>query len=45
MRIAEHDGQTCYFRGSKCKDKLDQNPTQYLGKPKEKLEDGRGCCD
>ena len=28
----EHNGQTYYFCGSKCKEKFDLNPEQYLGK-------------
>ncbi len=29
----EHEGQTYYFCGSKCKEKFDRNPEQYFGKP------------
>ena len=39
----EYNGQTYYFCGSKCKEKFDLNPEQYLGKaatPKS----GHGCC-
>jgi YHS domain-containing protein len=28
----EHNGQTYYFCGSKCKEKFDLNPEQYVGK-------------
>jgi P-type Cu+ transporter len=28
----EHKGQSYYFCGSKCKEKFDANPEQYLGK-------------
>lgn len=27
----EHQGQTYYFCGAKCKEKFDLNPAQYLG--------------
>jgi YHS domain-containing protein len=30
---SEYKGQTYYFCGSKCKEKFDLNPKQYLGKP------------
>ena len=40
----EHAGQTYYFCGSKCKDKFDHNPAQYLGKSAEKPKSGHGCC-
>jgi Cu+-exporting ATPase len=36
----EHAGQTYYFCGSKCKEKFDRNPAQYLGKSAEKPIDG-----
>ena len=40
----DHAGQTYYFCGSKCKEKFDHNPAQYLGKPAEKPKTGSGCC-
>ena len=40
----EHKGQTYYFCGSKCKEKFDLNPEQYLGKSAATPESGHGCC-
>jgi Cu+-exporting ATPase len=40
----EHAGQTYYFCGSKCKEKFDHNPAQYLAKSAEKPKSGRCCC-
>ena len=40
----EHAGQTYYFCDSKCKEKFDHNPPQYLGKSAEKPKSGHGCC-
>ena len=40
----EHNGQTYYFCGSKCKEKFDLNPEQYLDKPPGTPKSGRGCC-
>jgi Cu+-exporting ATPase len=40
----EHAGQTYYFCGSKCKEKFDHNPAQYLGKSAENPKSGHGCC-
>jgi Cu+-exporting ATPase len=40
----EHAGQTYYFCGSKCKEKFDRNPAQYLDKSAEKPKCGHGCC-
>ena len=40
----EHAGQTYYFCGSKCKEKFDLSPEQYLGKSAEKPKSGHGCC-
>ena len=40
----ENAGQTYYFCGSKCKEKFDHNPAQYLGKSAEKPNSGHGCC-
>jgi P-type Cu+ transporter len=40
----EHKGQTYYFCGSKCKEKFDLNPEQYLGKSAGKPQSGYGCC-
>jgi Cu+-exporting ATPase len=39
----EHKGQTYYFCGSKCKEKFDINPEQYVGKSTETAKSG-GCC-
>jgi len=40
----EHEGQTYYFCGSKCKEKFDRNPEQYFGKPAGTPKSGHGCC-
>jgi Cu+-exporting ATPase len=40
----EHKGQTYYFCGSKCKEKFDLNPEQYLGKSSEAPASNHGCC-
>lgn len=40
----EYKGQTYYFCGSKCKDKFDINPDQYLGKAAGGPKGGHGCC-
>jgi Cu+-exporting ATPase len=40
----EYRGQTYYFCGSKCKEKFDRNPEQYLGKPAGTPKSGHGCC-
>jgi Cu+-exporting ATPase len=40
----EYKGQTYYFCGSKCKEKFDLNPEQYLGKSAGTQKSGRGCC-
>ncbi len=40
----EHRGQTYYFCGSKCKDKFDRDPEQYLGESPGTLKSGHGCC-
>jgi Cu+-exporting ATPase len=40
----EHMGQTYHFCGTKCKEKFDKNPAQYLGKSAEKSKSGHGCC-
>lgn len=39
-----HNGQTYYFCGSKCKEKFDLNPEQYVGKSVGTLKSGQGCC-
>ena len=33
-----------YFCGSKCKEKFDLNPEQYLGKSAGTAKSGHGCC-
>ena len=38
----EHKGRTYYFCGSKCKEKFDLAPEQYLGKSAEAQKGG--CC-
>ncbi len=40
----EHKGQTYYFCGSKCKEKFDVNPEQYLGKSAVTAKGSHGCC-
>jgi Cu+-exporting ATPase len=40
----EFKGQTYYFRGSKCKEKFDLNPSQYLGQFVGALKSAHGCC-
>jgi len=40
----EHNGQTYYFCDSKCKEKFDLNPEQYVGKSVGTLKSGQGCC-
>jgi Cu+-exporting ATPase len=37
-------GQTYYFCGSKCKEKFDLSPAQYLDKSAAAPKGGRGCC-
>ena len=40
----DYKGQTYYFCGSKCKEKFDHNPEQYLGESGEAPKSGHGCC-
>jgi Cu+-exporting ATPase len=40
----DYKGQTYHFCGSKCKEKFDQNPAQFLGKPAGTAKSGHGCC-
>jgi YHS domain-containing protein len=40
----DYKGQTYYFCGSKCKEKFDSSPAQYLGKAAETPKSGHGCC-
>jgi Cu+-exporting ATPase len=40
----DYKGQTYYFCGSKCKEKFDSNPAQYLGKVAATPKSGHGCC-
>jgi YHS domain-containing protein len=40
----EHKGQTYYFCSTKCKEKFDSNPQQYLGKSAGTPKSGHGCC-
>jgi Cu+-exporting ATPase len=40
----DYKGQTYYFCGSKCKQKFDLNPEQYLGKSAGTSKSGHGCC-
>jgi Cu+-exporting ATPase len=41
---SEHQGHTYYFCGSKCKEKFDHNPEEYLGKAGASPKTGHGCC-
>lgn len=40
----EYKGQSYYFCGSKCKEKFDLKPEQYLSKSSEAAKSGHGCC-
>ena len=40
----DHNGQTYHFCGSKCKEKFDLNPAQYVGKSAGSAESGKSCC-
>jgi Cu+-exporting ATPase len=40
----ERKGQTYYFCGSKCKEKFDLSPEQYLGKSAGTAKSDHGCC-
>jgi Cu+-exporting ATPase len=40
----EHKGQTYYFCGSKCKEKFDLSPEQYLDKSAGTAKSDHGCC-
>ena len=42
---AEYKGQTYYFCGSKCKEKFNLNPEQYVGKSAGTPKSGPSCCD
>jgi Cu+-exporting ATPase len=41
---SEYKGQTYYFCGSKCKEKFDLNPAQYLCKTEGAAKSKEGCC-
>jgi P-type Cu+ transporter len=41
---AEHQGQTYYFCGSKCKEKFDLSPERYLSKSAGTAKSDHGCC-
>jgi Cu+-exporting ATPase len=40
----EYKGQTYYFCGSKCKEKFDLKPEQYLCKSAATPKSGNCCC-
>ena len=40
----EHAGQTYSFCSSRCKEKFDKNPAQYLDKQAGKPKSGHSCC-
>ena len=42
--LTEYKGQTYYFCGSKCKEKFDLHPEQYLRKSAGTPKSGHGCC-
>jgi P-type Cu+ transporter len=37
-------GRTYFFCGSRCKEKFDLNPEQYLSKSAGTPKSGHGCC-
>jgi Cu+-exporting ATPase len=39
-----YKGQTYFFCGSKCKEKFDLNPEQYLGRSQGQPPSGHDCC-
>jgi Cu+-exporting ATPase len=41
---SEYKGQAYYFCGSKCKEKFDLSPEQYLGKSAGTPKSGQSCC-
>jgi len=41
----DYKGQTYYFCGSKCKEKFDLDPEQYLGKSAGTPKSGCSCCN
>jgi Cu+-exporting ATPase len=41
---SEHEGQTYYFCGSKCKESFDLSPEQNLDKSAGTAKSGQGCC-
>ena len=43
-RRTEYKGQTYYFCGTKCKEKFDLKPEQYLGKSAGTPKGGPSCC-
>ena len=40
---SDYKGEAYYFCGSKCKEKFDLSPEQYLGKSADSAG-GHGCC-
>ena len=40
----EYKGQTYYFCGSRCKEKFELTPEEFLGKSAGTPKTGRGCC-
>jgi Cu+-exporting ATPase len=40
----EYKGQTYYFCGTRCKEKFDHNPAEYLGKSAAEPKSGHCCC-
>ena len=41
---AEYKGQTYYFCGSRCKEKFELTPEEFLGKSAGTPKTGHGCC-
>ena len=40
----EYKGQTYYFCGSRCKEKFELTPEEFLGKSAGTPKTGHGCC-
>lgn len=40
----EYKGQTYYFCGSKCKERFDSKPEQFVGQSAGTPKSGHGCC-
>ncbi len=40
----DYKGETYYFCGSRCKERFDSNPEQYLGKSAGSPKSAHDCC-